>query len=239
VFAPFETVHGAESMLRAHTHHDAYVSIVLDGTYTEVVGAVPDLCPRGALIVHGPDEEHADYFHHDGARCLNVPLDAASVPVLPRRIVPTQPHLRAAADAVVRAFYGGAPGDVVEAAVAALRAALAGVTRAPAVPVPAWLQAALGAFEWVEPVPLERAAALGGVHQTHFSRAFRRHLGVTPSAYRRRARVRRASELLLTTSLAAAAVAQRCGFSDQSHLTHAFALEVGVAPAAYRRLFAR
>jgi transcriptional regulator GlxA family with amidase domain len=78
-----------------------------------------------------------------------------------------------------------------------------------------------------------------GVHQTHFSREFHRHVGLTPNGFRRRARVRRASELLLETALPLASVAQACGFNDQSHLTRTFGAALGLPPAAYRRVFAR
>jgi AraC-like DNA-binding protein len=105
--------------------------------------------------------------------------------------------------------------------------------------LPAWLQASLASFDWTGAAPLREAARLAGLHPVHFSRAFHRHLGTTPNVYRRRARLRRASTLLLAGSASLATIAQSCGFSDQSHLTRTFSAALGLTPAAYRRTFAR
>jgi AraC-like DNA-binding protein len=104
---------------------------------------------------------------------------------------------------------------------------------------PPWLEATLASFDWSGPAPLREAARLAGLHPVHFSRAFHRHLGTTPNAYRRRARLQRASTLLLEGTASLATIAQSCGFSDQSHLTRTFSEALGLAPAAYRRTFAR
>ncbi|HTW82963.1 MAG TPA: helix-turn-helix transcriptional regulator [Candidatus Sulfotelmatobacter sp.] len=105
--------------------------------------------------------------------------------------------------------------------------------------LPGWLRHTLDAFEWAGPAPLRDAARMAGLHQTHFCREFRRVLGTTPGAFRRRARLDRASALLVASDASLAGIAQACGFSDQSHLTRTFAGTLGLAPAAYRRAFAR
>jgi AraC family transcriptional regulator len=89
------------------------------------------------------------------------------------------------------------------------------------------------------PSRLGRAAAIAGVHPTHFSRAFHHHLGITPNEYRRRARVRLASDLLLGSTISLAQIGLRCGFADQSHFTRTFTTATGIAPSTYRRSFAR
>ncbi len=104
---------------------------------------------------------------------------------------------------------------------------------------PAWLDEVIRFDEWVEAVPLQEIAKRCGVHPTHFSREFRRHVGTTPSDHRRRARVELASKLLLQTDRTLAQVAIACGFTDQSHLNRAFAIELGMSPGQYRRSFSR
>jgi AraC-like DNA-binding protein len=111
--------------------------------------------------------------------------------------------------------------------------------RRPPPSVPAWLQATLDAFDWSGAAPLRDAARVAGIHPTHLSRAFRRHLGTTPQGFRQRARLRRASALLLETDASLTTIALSCGFSDQSHLTRTFGAALGLAPGAYRRTFAR
>ncbi|HTU70166.1 MAG TPA: helix-turn-helix domain-containing protein [Candidatus Baltobacteraceae bacterium] len=220
----FESVHRDASSLRYHRHGISFATIVLEGSYTEVRDGVPSAYSKGSIVLHPPSEEHSDYFT-SATRCLNVELDETMTPGF----------VEAAALHLTRC--DGTP----EARVALSRLRLLlesrGQTQLPV--FPAWLQATIEYFGWSTAQPLREAATLAGVHQTHFSREFRRYIRMTPSGFRSRARVRRASELLLSTSTPLARIAQECGFSDQSHLTRAFGAALGLSPAAYRRTFAR
>jgi AraC family transcriptional regulator len=220
-----------------HRHAFPYVTIVLDGSYVEVRDAAPHLCRSGALVVHVQGEEHADRFASD-TRCLNV-----EVPPEPNAsdfsggVALERGALRDAVTSVVLSFYFRP--RRLTAAVSALHAALAQWRCADRGDAPAWLASVIDGFAWTEPVALADAAAFAGLHETHFSRAFRRYAGVTPTEYRARTRLRLASKLLLTTPASVASVALQCGFSDQSHLTRAFSQRLGLTPARYRRAFAR
>jgi AraC-like DNA-binding protein len=52
--------------------------------------------------------------------------------------------------------------------------------------------------------------------------------------YLRRLRMQTACQLLVTSRLALAQVADRCGFADQSHFTRDFRSLTGMTPRAYR-----
>lgn len=69
----------------------------------------------------------------------------------------------------------------------------------------------------------------------HFSRCFRRATGETPQRFVRSHRLRRAQEMLRSTDLAIADVAQATGFASQAHLTSTMRTATGHTPAAYRR----
>jgi AraC family transcriptional regulator len=70
---------------------------------------------------------------------------------------------------------------------------------------------------------------------SHFSRAFRRSMGVAPHNWLLMHRVEVAKEKLRNTPLSLSDVALACGFADQSHLTRVFTGMVGVSPGAWRR----
>jgi AraC-like DNA-binding protein len=74
-----------------------------------------------------------------------------------------------------------------------------------------------------------------GLSAGHFSRAFRRTMGLAPHQWLVRYRVARAKELMLTP-MPLSEVALACGFADQSHLTRVFTRLVGISPSAWRRL---
>jgi AraC-like DNA-binding protein len=233
----FETTHREATGLPYHHHGIAFATIVLDGSYTEVRDGTPTSCPSGTIVLHHPSEVHADYFTSTG-RCLNVELESTARDGI-LASVDLDGDLRRAVGGVVQAFYAGAPVPTLDGAVARLQTSLTQRMTRPKQHLPEWLQATIDRFEWTGDAPLGEAARFAGVHHVHFSREFHRHIGMTPNAFRRRARLRRASDLLLSTSDRLVNVAQSCGFNDQSHLTRTFGSSLGLTPAAYRRAFAR
>jgi AraC family transcriptional regulator len=66
------------------------------------------------------------------------------------------------------------------------------------------------------------------------SRAFRRVYGQTIGECIRKARVRSAAHLLLSSRRPISEIATECGFCDQAHLSRAFKRIFGLTPAAYR-----
>src|SRR6202035_1923767 len=84
-------------------------------------------------------------------------------------------------------------------------------------------------------VPLMEVARQCGLSVSHFSRAFRRTMGVAPHSWLMARRVEVAKEKLRDRRLSLSDVALACGFADQSHLTRVFTGMVGVSPGAWRR----
>ncbi len=85
-----------------------------------------------------------------------------------------------------------------------------------------------------EDLDLRRLAVAAGVTRFQVIRDFRKAAGLTPAAFIRDRRVRRASRLIEQGSgLADAAV--EAGFADQSHLTRAFRAARGVTPGVFRK----
>jgi AraC-like DNA-binding protein len=71
----------------------------------------------------------------------------------------------------------------------------------------------------------------------HFSRLFRRVMGVSPHEYLLRCRLHHAQQLLRIAreNRSIAHVAAEAGFADQAHLTRHFRRAYGVTPAEFRR----
>lgn len=70
---------------------------------------------------------------------------------------------------------------------------------------------------------------------SHFRRAFKKSLGVSPHAFVVERRVRRAQQLMLATGQPLSEIALQVGFADQAHLTTRFHRIVGETPAVWRR----
>lgn len=86
-----------------------------------------------------------------------------------------------------------------------------------------------------QPICLDDLATIVNVSRFHFSRLFKRTVGITALDFVERCRIRRAQMLIADTSLPLAQIALMTGFADQSHFTRRFHRHVGCTPAAYAR----
>jgi AraC-like DNA-binding protein len=84
-------------------------------------------------------------------------------------------------------------------------------------------------------VELAQLAALAGLSQSHFSRAFKASTGMAPYRWQLDARVRRAQALLIDTRASLDQVAETTGFADAVHFGRTFRKITGATPAAWRR----
>ncbi|UHS61289.1 helix-turn-helix transcriptional regulator [Agrobacterium vaccinii] len=85
-------------------------------------------------------------------------------------------------------------------------------------------------------VELQELAALVGLSQWHFARAFKASTGISPYQWQLDARLKEVRALLLSTDLTIDQIAVETGFSDYTHLIRQFRSKTGVPPAKWRRL---
>jgi transcriptional regulator GlxA family with amidase domain len=84
-------------------------------------------------------------------------------------------------------------------------------------------------------IPLADIARECGLSRQYFTKSFKATLGVTPHRWLQQYRIKKAKDLLQTTSYPIADIAIECGFADQSHFTRVFVSLTGGTPAAWRR----
>jgi AraC-like DNA-binding protein len=84
-------------------------------------------------------------------------------------------------------------------------------------------------------IALHSVAAECGLSTSHFARAFRQSVGVTPHAWLMRRRVDAALSLMRDQQRPLSEIALTAGFADQSHFTRVFTKIVGVSPGGWRR----
>jgi len=95
-----------------------------------------------------------------------------------------------------------------------------------------WANARLGA-----PLTVADLAGQAGLSVRALERRFTRTIGKPPLHWLLLQRVRRAQEMLETTSTPVEAVATACGFGTATNMRAHFKKHTGVSPAAYRRTF--
>lgn len=83
-------------------------------------------------------------------------------------------------------------------------------------------------------IELADLAALAGLSQSHFSRAFKASTGMAPYRWQLDARIRRAQALLIDSQASLEKVAEATGFADGVHFGRTFRKLNGTTPAAWR-----
>ena len=84
-------------------------------------------------------------------------------------------------------------------------------------------------------IQLRDLAAMTGLSQSHFGRAFKASTGMPPHRWQLQARVRYAQRLLVEADMPLAQVALETGFAEQSHFTRVFRRVAGTTPRAWQR----
>jgi AraC family transcriptional regulator len=84
-------------------------------------------------------------------------------------------------------------------------------------------------------VSLRVVAREVGISYSHFSRAFKQSIGMSPTNYIAERRIERAKKLMQETDLPIAEIALRSGFSSQSHFTTSFRRLAKVTPKSFRK----
>ncbi|MEL6462236.1 MAG: AraC family transcriptional regulator [Cyanobacteria bacterium J06641_2] len=77
-------------------------------------------------------------------------------------------------------------------------------------------------------------ASVAGISQYHFSRLFKKSLGISPNQYVIKQRVEKAKSLLKNSELSVTDVAFSCGFNSHSHFGKYFRQFTGFTPKQYR-----
>jgi len=90
-------------------------------------------------------------------------------------------------------------------------------------------------LNYAQPVSFKRLAHSLSVSPGHLSRVFREKTTYTLTQFLTYTRIEKSKQLLETTNLSLAEIAQQCGFSDQSYYTNIFRKVIGMTPGAFRK----
>ena len=242
-----EHLYSTTLSLPKHTHCDAFLTFVLEGTFRERCGAKNSICRPGALRFLPAGEVHENEFE-TRVRCLHVWINPGVLDGLDRRsVVPRKPAEISGLGAtwLANRLYAefsredSASGIAVEGLVLEILAEIARseTTPEPAL-IPRWLKQATEIVEarFLERLSLADIASEVGVHYVHLSRQFHKYNRVTVGELIRKRRIQYASHLLAHSETPPAEIALICGFSDQSHLSFLFKRYMGMTPSKFRGL---
>lgn len=206
------------SVLGRHVHRRPYAALVLSGCYEEAGDTGRHRVGASDVIFHEAFEAHLDRVPASGAQVLNLPL----------------PALFELPSCVGRSSD---PDAIVSLAEKDEREASALLLSSIEMQEPKYL-------DWPDDLAADliRDASLDlsswseetGVSPWNLSRGFAQIFGISPSAFRARARVRHAWKAIRTTGMSLSAIAAEYGFADQAHMTRAVKATTGHCPSAWR-----
>jgi AraC family transcriptional regulator len=90
-----------------------------------------------------------------------------------------------------------------------------------------------------EPLPVTDLAHAAGLSVSHFSREFRREMGMGPKQYLLQARLSHARRLLLAGPTQVTEIAHASGFASLAHFSGAFHAAYGISPSRFRHATAK
>ncbi|HEY1658365.1 MAG TPA: AraC family transcriptional regulator [Candidatus Sulfotelmatobacter sp.] len=206
-----------KASLARHLHAKPYAALVLSGGYEEAGDNGSFKVIAGDVVFHDLFEGHLNRFFAQGATVLNLPLAFENC----------YSGLACVDDADV----------IVRMAERSGRAAselLLSVMKRWTPPVSDWpAQLATNLIQY----PSGKISEWGeenGLAAWTISRGFAQVFGVSPEAFRARARARRALRSIRETSTALATIAAELGFADQAHMTRSVKQLTGSTPSAWR-----
>jgi AraC-like DNA-binding protein len=207
--------HSAADRLGRHRHREAYVAVVLAGSYLEAGDGGRIRAEAGTVIAHQGFTAHRDEFGRQGAVVLNLPALSGI----------SGAGMAADVDLVARA----AERDHVEAS-----HILREQFRPSAIALDDWPDMLALALTQDPDQRLTDWADMIGLDPASVSRGFARAYGVSPKRFRLEARVRRAVGALESWEGSLATVAAEHGFADQAHFTRAVRDLTGSTPHQLR-----
>lgn len=202
-----------------HRHPEPRLVLFLDGLTHETTFGGAQTFSTGEFVFRPAFFAHDDVAGRTGAAYTRLPLSASAV----RRWVSR--HGWRAGRGRVNVGLGLCGDELLEAASTEAYAPTRPASRLHC------------AADWLTREPEIRArdaAERLSLEPFEFSRRFNAAFGLTPTEYRRQARLQRAIGLLCEDEGSLAHVAASAGFHDQSHLCSELRREIGCTPAALR-----
>ena len=248
-FALVDCLYPPKSTMLPHTHEIAHVSLVLQGSFTEICGLKKRSSDSSTLVIHPPGEDHAVTFHDAGARVFSFHVknrvlgrirDFTKILDEPAAFGGGQPAWLAAqlyresraTDAAASLMIEGLSFEIIAAI---SRRAESQRERQ----IPKWLKQAQEYLHahYAENISFTVLAEAVGTHPVYLAREFRRHFGWAMGEYVRRLRIEIACRKISESNLPLTEIALTVGFYDQSHFTNIFKRTTGMTPAQYRAVF--
>lgn len=233
------TRYRSHEQIQKHYHDNSYVSLLVNGHYTESAGS-DDEIRAGQAIFRPVDYSHSNHFQGSGGACLNIELRQGFREQIdfPLRL-PANAHIYpAGAFPALHKLLLCLRHEMDEDLVQEMALSWLQEISQDAVPLSSlpWIPKVKQILEQETDVhhTIHSLSERVFVHPVYLARAFKEKTGFTPGEYQLRKRLQKAIQLLLRSSLSITDIAYTAGFFDPSHLVRSFRLFYGQSPRQFR-----
>lgn len=243
-----ETFYSPELVLNAHSHEHPVLSIVLDGSLTELYkNKVYEHDPMS--IIYKPAQKvHSNKFHDKGARCLNIEFTQNWIERLDEIGLKMDHTLNTKNyqnnSILTRLKNELKTSDkyseiIIEGLLIELFAdIMRSNEQKEKTTTPKWLIEIINYMDSAtdEKLSINELATRAGVHPVHLINTFKKYYHVTPGEYLRQKKIDLVCVELCKSGKSLIDIALQFKFSDQSHFNKFFKKYIGVTPSQYIEL---
>ncbi|PSL43862.1 helix-turn-helix protein [Chitinophaga niastensis] len=227
--------------IHEHYHENAYLSLLINGSYKEVNQRTDSAVIPGEVLFRPAGYSHANHFQDSGGKCLNIEFKQTGLQQLELRgILPETMMVYKAGtfDYLYRLLYSFVHEPEVSFSEEYIFSWLSEYATDKIPMRLPWLPQvkAILENEFETHHTIKSIASRVFVHPIYLARAFKEKEGMTIGEYQLKMRVRKAMMLLFTTTLPVTDIAFSAGFSDASHLVRSFRLYYNATPHKFRAL---
>ncbi|RBL91983.1 helix-turn-helix transcriptional regulator [Chitinophaga flava] len=234
------TAYQPNTLIHAHYHENAYLSLLINGGYNEVSRHTENAILPGEILFRPSGYTHANHFREQPGRCLNVEFKQPGLQEL---------MLKGSLPSTLMIYKAGTFNYLYRLLYAFLHDPsttlpeeyiLSWLSEVMEIKIPSrlpWLSQAKTILEneFDTHHSIKSIADRVFVHPIYLARAFKEKEGMTVGGYQLKMRVRKAIAMLFTTRLPVTDIALSSGFSDTSHLIRAFRHYYHCTPHQFRR----
>lgn len=233
------TCYEAFSEISAHSHENAYLSLLVCGNYKESGNGGENMIVPGEILFRPPGYLHANRFLKQGGRCFNIELKKDLMEKYGLTVsTPRNPITYKTGELgdVYKAMYSFYSDCFVSLSEEYLLNWLVEKNKRAVPSRLVWLAKVktILAGEFDTHHTIESVAARVFVHPLYLARAFKEKEGLTFGEYQLKMRLGRAMQLLFEKKGSINDIACSAGFADASHLVRSFRLHYKVTPAKFR-----
>ncbi len=234
------TAYQPNMTIHAHYHENAYLSLLINGSYREVGCHAESIIQPGEVLFRPAGYTHANHFDEEAGRCLNIELKQPALEAvltngrLPKTLVKYNAGTFKYLYQLLYAFLQDPSTDISEEYILHWLSEVTEVKMPTRLP---WFSAAKKILENELDThhTIKSIAERVFVHPIYLARAFKEREGMTIGRYQMEMKIRKAVLLLFTTQLPITDIAFTAGFTDSAHLVKIFRSYYRCTPHQFRR----